>query len=102
MKSINYDEIANAYDERYKRAYGSEGIASKLLNLAQESNAERILEVACGTGHWLEILQVKAQVYGMDLSFGMPQKAIKREAEAVGETPIFQVDISLSMITGQV
>jgi ubiquinone/menaquinone biosynthesis C-methylase UbiE len=79
MKSINYDEIANTYDERYKRACGPEGIASKLLNLTQEVGAERILEIACGTGHWLEILQAKAQVYGMDLSFGMLQKAIKRE-----------------------
>jgi ubiquinone/menaquinone biosynthesis C-methylase UbiE len=54
MKSINYDEIADTYDKRYTRAYGPEGIASKLLNLTQEVGAERILEVACGTGHWLE------------------------------------------------
>ena len=79
MKSINYDEIANTYDERYKRTYGPEGIASKLLNLAQEVGAERILEVACGTGHWLEVLQTEAQVYGMDLSLSMLQKAIERK-----------------------
>ena len=79
MKSINYDEIANTYDERYKRAYDPEGIASKLLNLAQEVDAERVLEVACGTGHWLEVLQTEAQVYGMDLSFGMLRKAIERK-----------------------
>jgi hypothetical protein len=45
MKSINYDEIADTYDKRYTRAYGPEGIASKLLNLTQEVGAERILEV---------------------------------------------------------
>ena len=79
MKPINYDKIAEAYDERYKRAYKPEGIASKLLNLAQEVEAERILEVACGTGHWLKILQANAQVYGLDSSFGMLQKAVERK-----------------------
>ena len=79
MKTIDYDEIACSYNERYKSAYKPEGIASKLLELAQEVNALRILEVACGTGHWLEILQAKSKVYGIDLSFGMLKKAIERK-----------------------
>ena len=79
MKPINYEEIAGSYDERYKSAYKPEGIASKLLELAQEVKALRILEVACGTGHWLEILQAKSKVYGIDLSFGMLKKAIERK-----------------------
>ncbi len=79
MKSLNYDEIAGIYDDRYKRAYRPEGIASKLLNLARELDAERILEAACGTGHWLEILQSEAQVYGIDLSLGMLRKANERK-----------------------
>lgn len=78
MKTVNYDEVADTYDERYKRAYKPEGIASKLLNLAREMDATRILEVACGTGHWLEILHSEAQVYGLDLSFGMLRKAVER------------------------
>lgn len=90
MKSINYDEIANTYDERYKRSYKPEGIAYKLLKLARDVKAEKILEVACGTGHWLEILQTEALVYGLDSSFGMLQKAIERQ----GTSYIINGDVS--------
>jgi len=78
LKTINYDEIANTYDDRYESAYKPEGIASKLLDLVKALCAERILEVACGTGHWLKIMQGEAQVYGIDLSLGMLQKANDR------------------------
>ena len=78
-KGINYDEIADTYDQRYEEAYGLEGIAAALKDLARNRGAESILEVGCGTGHWLNILQtVFSRVYGMDLSFGMLQKASKR------------------------
>jgi len=39
----------------------------------------RILEVGCGTGHWLSILQSTAQVYGLDSSFGMLKQASLQE-----------------------
>ena len=79
LKTINYDGIANTYDDRYKSAYKPEGIASKLLDLVKAIRAEKILEVACGTGHWLKIMQVEAQVYGIDLSLGMLQTANEQE-----------------------
>jgi ubiquinone/menaquinone biosynthesis C-methylase UbiE len=75
MQTINYDEIASAYDERYRGAYRPEGIASKLLDLVHGVGAERVLEVGCGTSHWLGFLQDQAEVYGMDASFGMLRKA---------------------------
>ena len=78
-RSINYDEIADTYDQRYEEAYGPEGIAAALTDLARNIEAESILEVGCGTGHWLNILQtVSKGVHGMDLSLGMLQKAGKR------------------------
>lgn len=78
-RGINYDEIADTYDQRYGEAYGPEGIAAALADLSRNIGAESILEVGCGTGHWLNILQTVSQrVYGMDLSLGMLQKAGKR------------------------
>lgn len=82
MKSIGYDGVANSYDERYKGgAYKPEGIASKLLNLIHDAGAERVLEVGCGTGHWLRILQGQVQVVGRDQSLGMLRKAVEPEEE---------------------
>jgi len=79
-RSINYDEIAVTYDKRYEVAYGSDGIAAALTHLARNIEAESILEVGCGTGHWLNILQTVSQrVHGMDLSLGMLQKARQRD-----------------------
>ncbi len=79
LRPINYDEIANTYDQRYSGAYRPEGIAAKLLGLARDVRAERILEVGCGTGHWLSVLETSAQVYGMDSSAGILQKARERK-----------------------
>ena len=77
--SINYDEIADTYEQRYEKAYGPEGIAAALPDLARNIGAESILEAGCGTGHWLNIFQtVSKWIYGMDLSLGMLQKARKR------------------------
>jgi len=78
-KHVNYDQIASTYDQRYT-AHRYEGIAASLLALAQEVGAERILEVGCGTGHWLaELQRVTRWVYGLDLSLGMLQQARQRE-----------------------
>jgi ubiquinone/menaquinone biosynthesis C-methylase UbiE len=81
MEAVNYDRIADHYDDRYKSAYQPKGIASKLANLIQEVNAEKVLEVGCGTGHWLELLEDKAKVFGIDLSWGMLQKAAARKGK---------------------
>jgi ubiquinone/menaquinone biosynthesis C-methylase UbiE len=78
-RRVNYDQVAPVYDQRYA-AGGPQGIASALLGLARNLGAKRILEVGCGTGHWLAALQpVVHQVYGLDLSFAMLQKAHERK-----------------------
>ncbi len=92
LKGIDYDEVAASYNERYKSgAYRPEGIASKLLNLVHETDAERVLEVGCGTGHWLGILQDKARVVGLDPSPGMLRKAVEQK----GKFSLIQGDASL-------
>ena len=90
-RGINYDEIADTYDQRYEEAYGPEGVAAALTDLARYIGAESILEVGCGTGHWLSVLQtVSRRVYGMDLSLGMLQKASKQH----GAYHLIQGDVS--------
>jgi ubiquinone/menaquinone biosynthesis C-methylase UbiE len=68
---IDYDQIAPTYDHRYAaQRYG--GVASTLLSLAEDGAAERVLEVGCGTGHWVAHLRSSSgHVYGLDLSPGM-------------------------------
>jgi ubiquinone/menaquinone biosynthesis C-methylase UbiE len=79
LKTLNYDAIATTYDERYNLAYKPEGIAAKLRSLIKEVRAEKILEVACGTGHWPDLVQDLAVVIGMDISSGMLQRAAARK-----------------------
>jgi SAM-dependent methyltransferase len=77
---VNYDQVAPTYDQRYTVSEFA-GIAATLRSLTQAVGAGRVLEVGCGTGHWLAELQpVARQVYGMDLSPGMLQQARQRSA----------------------
>lgn len=47
-----------------------------LKEIAQAVQGHRILEVGCGTGHWLEGLRgVSSRLYGIDLSAGMLAQA---------------------------
>lgn len=68
---INYDEVAATYDRRFTIG-GREQVAAALVAVARDLQPERILEIGCGTGHWLATLQGLARsVYGLDLSSGM-------------------------------
>ena len=72
---VDYDQIAPSYDQRYG-ALKYEGVASTLLSLARAGPAGRILDVGCGTGHWLAQLRaVSPHVYGLDSSLGMLEQA---------------------------
>jgi SAM-dependent methyltransferase len=75
---VNYDQIAPTYDQRYTVSKFA-GIATALRSLTRDVNAERVLEVGCGTGRWLvELHPVAREVYGIDLSRGMLQQARQR------------------------
>jgi ubiquinone/menaquinone biosynthesis C-methylase UbiE len=78
-RQVNYDHIAPSYNRRYASG-GRQGVAITLQALASALGAGRILEVGCGTGHWLAGLRaVSNQLYGLDLSAGMLAQAQQRE-----------------------
>lgn len=55
------------------------GVLSALQTLARDLEAERILEVGCGTGRWLADLSPDCrEVFGLDPSSGMLEEARKR------------------------
>lgn len=76
---VDYDRIAPTYDRRFAGGQHG-GTALALASLARELQAERVLEVGCGTGHWLaELRSIAEQLYGLDLSAGMLRQAGQRQ-----------------------
>jgi len=72
---VNYDQLAPTYDKRFADGR-TERIGQALLDLAQKLNTSRILEVGCGTCHWLaQLHRVGSELYGLDLSTGMLNQA---------------------------
>jgi ubiquinone/menaquinone biosynthesis C-methylase UbiE len=79
IKGVDYDPIASAYDQRYAHS-ALPGVTTALLELSSELGAQRILDVGCGTAHWLARLRsVTEQLYGLDLSAGMLRRALERD-----------------------
>lgn len=70
---VDYDRVAPTYDQRYR--YGDPaGIPACLHEVAD--GAARVLEVGCGTGHWLaEMAPGAGFVCGLDRSRGMLEQA---------------------------
>lgn len=77
-KRVDYDEVSAVYDQRYE-AGGPAGIAESLRELASRVTARRVLEVGCGTAHWLALLQDCDTRCGLDYSAGMLGKARQRD-----------------------
>lgn len=72
IRQIDYERIASAYNARYVRPAEQELRGQALLKLAAQTRAQRILEVGCGTGHWLSgLVHSGATLYGLDFSAGM-------------------------------
>lgn len=71
----DYDSISTAYDRRYaEESYG--GIEHALVEFIGGDAAARVLEVGCGSGHWLRVLANRtAFMAGTDLSAGMLAQA---------------------------
>jgi SAM-dependent methyltransferase len=68
---VDYDRLASTYDARYGANQRS-GTSAALRALVEAARAKQVLEVGCGTGHWLAELQpLVSLAYGLDLSSGM-------------------------------
>jgi len=82
---VDYDRIAPGYNRRFA-ANDTRGVAVALRSLVRELAGERardreplsILEVGCGTGHWLAGLEGGHRLCGLDLSAGMLRQARQR------------------------
>ncbi len=74
MRHTNYDEVAAAYDQRYGEEDYS-GIEEALIDFVG-GTAQRVLEVGCGTGHWIQRLQNRnISAVGIDPSWSMLSRA---------------------------
>jgi ubiquinone/menaquinone biosynthesis C-methylase UbiE len=72
---VDYDRLAPTYDARYAASKRS-GTGEALRALVAARRAARVLEVGCGTGHWLrELSSLVSFACGLDLSSGMLRQA---------------------------
>ena len=68
---VNYDSIAATYDRRYLENDYS-GVERALTAFVGPNVTGRVLEVGCGTGHWLQLLgESGIRVAGVDASGNM-------------------------------
>jgi ubiquinone/menaquinone biosynthesis C-methylase UbiE len=72
MRPVDYDTVAPAYDRRYERRL-YEGIEATLRRfVAATPNADVLVEVGCGTAHWLAVLgDTVPRRVGVDASAAM-------------------------------
>ena len=75
---VDYDQLAPTYHSRYDSG-SLPGIRVALLALHASAKPRRVLEVGCGTGHWIGSLRSEGiQVFGADASKGMLRHAAER------------------------
>ncbi len=79
---LDYGEFATSFDQRYRvRSYA--GIRTAVLQLVRGREARRVLEVGCGTGHWLRELDLpETFTVGLDKSRAMVREARKNAGRA--------------------
>jgi len=81
VRRTDYDDLAAAYDRRYEQHDYSGVVAA--LDAFVGDDSPHVLEVGCGTGHWLRQLSAKGmRAAGLDPSAGMLARA-KTRADAV-------------------
>ncbi|WP_069650103.1 class I SAM-dependent methyltransferase [Caloranaerobacter ferrireducens] len=82
MGKINYNDISKIYDDVRDEEMT---IINSFLDEVKISEATKILDVGCGTGNYTNILQkiTKAEVYGVDASEGMLEKAKEKNQHII-------------------
>jgi SAM-dependent methyltransferase len=79
--AVDYDRLADRFDERYKHQTYP-GIQRELRRLIVRPGID-VLEVGCGTGHWLAALSdLCVRLHGVDPSPAMLEKARFQPVEA--------------------
>lgn len=73
-RSPDYTLIAPDYDRRYQES-DLVGVSKLLRSIVARRQPERIVEVGCGTGHWLAQMPARAHVVGVDRSDPMLRAA---------------------------
>ena len=72
----DYNAISDTYDRRYE-INPLNGVAGALRDLIAEIGARRVLEIGCGTGHWLKTLAPLVDwIVGLYSSRGMLHRAL--------------------------
>jgi ubiquinone/menaquinone biosynthesis C-methylase UbiE len=70
-----YNTISGTYNKRYE-LNPLNGVAKALRNVVNDIRAQRVLEIGCGTGHWLKALAPQVDwIVGLDKSTGMLKEA---------------------------
>jgi ubiquinone/menaquinone biosynthesis C-methylase UbiE len=81
-RSVDYNSIASQYDRRYEVGDYS-GIEKQLLEFVAGARSGTILEVGCGTGHWLWQLWSRGfNISGLDPAQSMLDMAKKKVPQA--------------------
>ena len=82
MKRVEYDVVAPTFDKRYAGQNYDETTTAVRRFIGTASH-RAVLEVGCGTGHWLDVVQGDAALLvGIDRSLGMLRRAQKAESRA--------------------
>jgi SAM-dependent methyltransferase len=99
-----YDEQANVYDDMYRRSdpVWRRELEALANTMVKTLSSRRVLEIACGTGFWTEIVaKVAKHVVAVDISEKMLTVARKRRIRNVNVEYIHGDAYALGEIPGE-
>ncbi|TET52533.1 MAG: class I SAM-dependent methyltransferase, partial [Anaerolineales bacterium] len=98
---VDYEQSAPTFDERYE-LNPLDGVAQALLGLVADLDAQSVLEIGCGTGHWLaQLTSGDCRVFGLDFSPAMLRQARRRNESCrlmrgrAGQLPLLSTSFDL-------
>lgn len=80
---VDYDAVASAFDKRYDHQR-YEQVERAVRRFVETHDLPAVLEVGCGTGHWLAaIAELATVVVGVDRSLEMLRRAVATAPQAL-------------------